>query len=111
MLALKEENMTTKKTYEQVLIGLGTFLLLVKEMHRDLISQIEALPLGESQAQMIQELKEHTNRITREDIMDRIRQLYPQAEILQEEKKAKRPEPMVNETTEQEIEKEGRYVR
>ena len=101
MLALKEENMTTKKTYEQVLIGLGTVLLLVKEMHRDLISQIEALPLGESQAQMIQELKEHTNRITREDIMDRIRQLYPQAEILQEEKKAKRPEPMVNETKEQ----------
>ena len=34
--------MTTEKTYEQVLIGLGTVLLLVKEMHRDLIGQIEA---------------------------------------------------------------------
>ena len=111
MLAQKEDNMTTENTYEQVLIGLGTVLLLVKEMHRDLIGQIEALPLGESQAAMIQELKEHTDRITREDIMDRIRHLYPQAEILQEEKKTQRTAPMVNETKEQEKEKEVRYVR
>lgn len=102
--------MTTEKTYEQVLIGLGTVLLLVKEMHRELIGQIEALPFGESQAAVIQELKEHTNRITREEILDRIRHLYPQAEILQEKKKTKRPAPMVNETKEQEKE-EVRYVR
>ena len=55
--------------YKQVLIDLSTVLLLVKEMHQELISQIESLPLGEVQENILSGLREHADLIREEDIL------------------------------------------
>ena len=69
--------------YRNTMIGLGTVLLLVKEMHKELIGQIEALPLGSGQEELLRGLREHADRITEETIVNRLKMLYPDLKSLQ----------------------------
>lgn len=79
--------MEAEKEYTQVLVNLGAVLAVVKDMHLELIGQLEALPIAKEMEPTLASLRKHAEQITHETIIERICALYPElpAEQISEE--------------------------